>query len=74
MNDGTCYIGFENPGRVVFDEITEGGRSGQRVAGYNAWVELTQCRGSVVLKLSLDCEIEDAYTKDACAVPGLKSY
>ena len=39
---------------------------------YEAWVSLKQCRGNVVLKLSLLCEIDETYAHGACDLADLK--
>ncbi|MBT3977517.1 MAG: hypothetical protein HOE98_13845, partial [Rhodospirillaceae bacterium] len=44
------------------------------LVGYEAWVDLKQCRGRVVMKLSLQCGIDEAYTKGACKLEGLKNF
>lgn len=59
--------------RTTFVNVTDGGCCEQLI-GYEAWVDLKQCRGSVVLKLSLQCGIEEAYSRGACDIPGLKNY
>jgi len=59
--------------KIVFSEVREDDRS-NRLLGYDAWVELKQCRGSVVINMSRDCEIKQTYTRGACKITGLKSY
>ncbi len=46
----------------------------RRLQGYEAWVGLEQCQGSVVINMSLQCDVRDAYTRGACKFEGLKSY
>lgn len=43
--------------RTVFVAVTDGGRGGSYVVGYEAWLDLQTCRGSVVAKMSRQCEI-----------------
>ncbi len=59
--------------RMVFVDIVEDGRS-PRLVGYEAWVDLKQCRGSVVLKMSRQCEVRETYSRGACDISGLKNY
>jgi hypothetical protein len=58
---------------LVFADIVEDDRSA-RLIGYDAWVDLKQCRGSVVVKMSRQCEVEEIYSRGACAIRGLKNY
>ena len=44
------------------------------LVGYDAWVDLKQCQGSVVIKMSRQCEIEESYSRGACTITGLKNY
>ncbi len=44
-------------------------RGGSSVSGYDAWVSLESCRGSIVMRLSRQCRIEDVYGKGDCKVP-----
>lgn len=59
--------------RIVFADIVEDDRSA-RLLGYDAWVDLKSCRGSVVIKMSVQCEIEETYSRGACTFTGLKNY
>ncbi len=59
--------------RIVYDEIVANTRNAQLVS-YEAWVDLKRCRGSVVVKLSLQCEVEEIYSRGDCKVAGLKNY
>jgi len=59
--------------RIVFDDIVENTRNAQ-IVGYEAWVDLKRCRGSVVIRLSLQCEVEEVYSRGNCNVAGLKNY
>ena len=44
------------------------------IEGYSTWVALKSCKGNVVVDLSLECDIEQAYVSGNCSVKGLKSY
>ena len=44
-------------------------RSGSSVSGYDAWVSLESCRGSIVMNLSRECRIKQVYSKGDCKVP-----
>ncbi len=56
-----------------FIEVRDGS-IGARLIGYEAWIELDHCRGNVVLNMSPECSIQQAYTKGTCKIEGLKSY
>ena len=60
--------------RTVFIDVTDGGRDGSFVVGYEAWVDMNTCKGTVVAKMSLECEIEETYTRGACKFSGLKNF
>ena len=49
-------------------------REGPYLVGYEAYVRLQSCAGSLVLNLNEDCSFRDAYTRGACKVPGLPDY
>jgi hypothetical protein len=44
-------------------------RSGSSVSGFDAWVSLKSCRGSIVMSLSRECRIKRIYSKGDCKVP-----
>ena len=50
-----------------------GGEAGF-IEGYSTWVALKSCKGNVVIDLSLECDIEQAYVSGNCSVKGLESY
>ncbi len=58
--------------RTVFVAVTDGGRGGAYVVGYEAWMDLQSCPGTVVAKISLQCEIEETYTRGTCDFSGLR--
>lgn len=49
-------------------------REGPYLVGYEAYVRLQSCAGSLVLNLNEDCSFRDAYTRGACEIPGLPDY
>lgn len=59
--------------RTVFVDIRDGGCC-DFLQGYEAWVDLKQCGGSVVMKLSLQCGIDESYTRGACEIGNLKNF
>jgi hypothetical protein len=66
-------VGQGQISRTVFVDVRDGGCC-DHLVGYEAWVDLKQCQGSVVVKLSRNCDIEETYTRGACAVSGLKNF
>ncbi len=59
--------------RTVFIDVTDNGCC-NFIVGYEAWVDLKQCKGSVVSKLSRRCEVEESYSRGACDIKGLRNY
>jgi len=51
-----------------------GTRRGGSVTGYDAWVNLKSCRGSIVLHLNRRCRVKDVYSKGECKFPDLPHY
>ena len=60
--------------RTSFVDVTDGGRSGVRVVGYEAWTSLTSCRGSVVTKFNLACRVRETYARGDCRLSGVRTY
>lgn len=60
--------------RTVFVDVTDGGRDGAFVVGYEAWIDMKSCKGTIVAKMTLQCEIEETYSRGACDFPGLKNF
>ncbi len=46
----------------------------QRTVGIDVWVRYKVCPGSLVLDLSTDCRVNQAYTRGRCSVPGVRAY
>ncbi len=61
--DGTSFV-----------DVTDGGRSGIRVVGYEAWTSLTTCRGSVVTKFDRTCRVRETYARGDCHLAGVRTY
>ncbi len=60
--------------QTSFVDVTEGGRGGSWVVGYEAWTSLTGCRGSVVTKFNLACRVRETYARGDCRLSGVRSY
>ena len=60
--------------RTVFIDETDGGQGRSPVVGYEAWIDMKSCKGTLVAKMDRHCGIWEIYTKAACDVPGLKNY
>ncbi len=60
--------------QTSFVDVTDGGRGGIRVVGYEAWTSLTSCRGSVVTKFDRACRVRETYARGACRLTGVRSY
>ena len=59
---------------ISFVDVTEGGRGGSRVVGYEAWTSLTTCRGSVVTKFNRACRVRETYARGDCRLTGVRTY
>ncbi|MDA1101507.1 MAG: hypothetical protein O2967_21310 [Proteobacteria bacterium] len=59
--------------QISFVDVRSDDRSA-RLLGYEAWVKLKRCRGSVVVKVSRQCEIQETYSRGECKMTGLKNY
>ena len=60
--------------KTSFVEVTEGGRGGTRVVGWEAWTSLAACRGSVVTKFGRTCRARETYTRGDCRVADFPTY
>ena len=60
--------------QTSFVDVTEGGRDGSWVVGYEAWTSLTSCRGSVVTKFNLACRVRETYARGGCRLSGVRTY
>lgn len=62
-----------DPGDVRSTSIAAriGNRRGGSVSGYDAWVALESCRGSIVLRLDRRCRVKEVYSRGACRFPDL---
>ena len=45
-----------------------------RVIGVLGWVELTDCRGRLVVDMTPRCRVKQSYTTGACSVPGVPAF
>lgn len=52
----------------------QGRSSSGFIAARNGWVDFNTCKGSLVVKMSLECDVEEIYTRYGCEIPGLKNY
>ena len=71
---GRLGVSLETVDRSSFVDVTDGGRSGIRVVGYEAWTSLTTCRGSVVTKFDLACRVQETYARGDCHLTGIRTY
>ena len=57
--------------KMFYMRQTQSRSDDEVVVGYNAWVDLKSCAGSVVIDLDTSCRIRQVYTRGQCTVPGL---
>ncbi len=71
---GRLGVAPETVAQTSFVDVTEGGRGGSWVVGYEAWTSLTSCRGSVVTKFNLACRVRETYGRGDCRLTGVRTY
>ncbi len=52
--------------KVLYYPKYAGGHQGDNILGMNAWVEMDNCRGDVVIELNQGCELTEAYGHGDC--------
>jgi len=62
--------------RAKIDSIGYGPRTrantrGIAMLGVDAWIAVSSCRGSLVVKMKKDCVIEEVYTTGDCTLDGI---
>ena len=57
---------------IIKKLVSTNGGEDSRVVGYNAWVDLKSCRGSMVVRLYRNCRVITVYTRHECRVPGVR--
>jgi hypothetical protein len=60
--------------RTVFISQTDDGQGRSIVTGYEAWIDLKSCKGTLVAKMYRQCGIWEIYSRGACDFSGLKNY
>jgi len=53
---------------------TSGRRGGDRIIGYDAWINLKSCKGSLIVAFSRNCGVQQVYARNKCEFPGVASY
>jgi hypothetical protein len=43
-----------------------------RIVGYNAWVRVKSCDGTLVIDMRRNCQVRDTYTLKNCEIVGVK--
>ena len=59
---------------IVYQRRIRTSRNGAHVVGYEAWVDLAGCQGSLVIDMSRRCRVKQAYTRGDCRVTGVPAY
>ena len=63
-----------NPTNIIAETIVGGGEGGG-VVGYRYWMNVDRCaRGYLVVETTDYCHVQQAYTRDGCAIEGLKEF
>lgn len=60
------------PARIAdmfFVNSTTGGRENTRLDGYDAWAQVNDQRGSIVVRLDLRCGVREVYARDGATLP-----
>jgi hypothetical protein len=56
--------------KITYVDVTGG--CCEHLQSYEAWLDLKQCPGNVVMKISLQCDVVEAYGRRGCDVDNLK--
>ena len=59
---------------ITYQRRIRTSRNGAHVVGYEAWVDLAACRGSLVVDFGRRCRIKQLYTRGECRVPGVAAF
>ncbi len=49
-------------------------RGSRRTTGFDGWVRLNDCPGSLVVDMDKNCRVRQVYSHGMCDVPGVKSF
>ncbi len=49
-------------------------RDSQRTVGFDGWVRLNDCRGSLVVGMDRGCNVQQVYVQGMCEVPGVETF
>ncbi len=49
-------------------------RDNQRTVGFDGWVRLNDCPGSLVVDMDKNCRVRQVYSRGMCDVPGVTSF
>ena len=71
---GKHGVASEHIIRTVFIDEKSDGQGRSIVIGYEAWVDLKTCKGTLVAKMDRCSDIWEIYSRRACDFPGLKNY
>lgn len=79
VNQQLDRLGIKDVRRIFFSRQISGsggflGDGGGRVVGYEAWVKLQRCDGSLVVDLTPECWVRQVYTRSYCTIDGLPHF
>ena len=60
--------------RIQISRQLEDIRGSQRTIGFDGWVRLNDCPGSVIVAMDKNCRVRQVYSRGMCTVPGVKSF
>jgi len=64
----------DNVRDIAYQRRIRTSRNGAHIVGYEAWVGLANCRGSLVIGMSRRCRVKQVYSRGDCRVPGVPAY
>ncbi len=60
--------------RIQISPQTQDIRDNRRTVGFDGWVRLNDCPGSVVVDMDTSCGVRQVYARGMCEVPGVKTF
>ncbi len=56
---------------IQLSKVERDSREQRRVDGFNAWIRLIDCPGSVIIDMDRNCRVRQVYVNGMCEVPNV---